>query len=88
MLAFITCYKYVINGWEQWKIYKNEEFERTFETKLNQHLISKTTNNKALNNILTTQFKKMYEEQFKNSLDQNEQPENVISTRTRKPIAN
>lgn len=75
------------NGIQQWKHYKSEEFTEQFKQNLN--VVNKTNQKTPVNNTMTyQQFKKMYEDHLKNSLENNEQAENVIATRNRRTIAN
>ena len=73
-------------GLEQWKLYQNEEFKEKFN---NLSAVGNTNHKTSVNNTLTTQLtnqiKKIVSDEIKNSSDKNEQSDNVVALRTRKP---
>lgn len=73
-------------GLEQWKLYQNEEFKEKFN---NLSAVGNTNQKTSVNNTLTTQLtnqiKKIVSDEIKNSSDKNEQSDNVVALRTRKP---
>jgi hypothetical protein len=86
LLAIASLYRYTIAGLEQWKLYQNEEFKEKFN---NLSAVGNTNQKTSVNNILTTQLtnqiKKIVSDEIKNSSDKNEQSDNVVALRTRKP---